>query len=116
MASELQVTDTAVEKVKALMAKSEAPAKGLRVSTKSAGCSGLKYQLDYVTEPDPGDAVVEVAGVKLFIDNASLPYIKGAVMDWKDDKFETGFVFDNPNATAECGCGESFMVEDQAEA
>jgi len=110
MQTEFEITETAAEKVKTLMGKRTEPAVGLRVSTKSAGCSGLMYQLDYVEEANPEDAVVEVDGVKLFIDRESLPYLKGARMDWKDDRFETGFVFENPNAKSMCGCGESFMV------
>lgn len=109
-AADITVTDKAVEQVKALMGKRPTPAAGIRLYTKTAGCSGLMYKVDYVDEPRDDDAVLDVDGVKLFIDRESLPYLKGAVMDFKTDKFETGFVFENPNAKALCGCGESFMV------
>lgn len=109
MTAELEITDKAAERVKALMAR-RPDAAGIRLFTKAAGCSGLMYKVDYVEETTPDDAVIEVAGVRLFVDRESLPYLVGARMDWKDDKFETGFVFDNPNAKSLCGCGESFMV------
>ncbi|GAK32504.1 MULTISPECIES: iron-sulfur cluster assembly accessory protein [Iodidimonas] len=108
--AEFEITEKAAAHVKALMARRETPAAGIRLYTKAAGCSGLMYQVDYVDEPNADDAVIDVAGVRLFIDQQSLPYLKGARMDWKDDRFETGFVFENPNAKAMCGCGESFMV------
>ncbi len=110
MKAEFDITEKAAERIRRLVAGHEGPVAGLRLYTKAAGCSGLMYRIDFVAEPDPGDAVIEVAGAKLFIDRASLPYLKGARMDWKEDRFETGFVFDNPNAKALCGCGESFMV------
>ncbi|GER05849.1 hypothetical protein GCM10007972_06150 [Iodidimonas muriae] len=110
MTAEFEITEKAAAHIKALMAKRDTPALGIRLYTKAAGCSGLMYKVDYVETARDDDAVVDVADVKLFIDKESLPYLKGARMDWKDDKFETGFVFDNPNAKALCGCGESFMV------
>lgn len=109
MTARLEITDKAAERVRALMAR-RPDAAGIRLWTKAAGCSGLMYKVDYVEAAAAGDEIVEVAGVRLFVDRDSLPYIAGLRMDWKDDKFETGFVFDNPNAKSLCGCGESFMV------
>jgi len=110
MQTDIEVTDTAAGHIRAIMDKRDTPAAGLRLYTKTAGCSGLMYQVEYVDEPRADDAMIEVAGVKIFIDPESLPYLKGMRLDWKDDKFERGFVFDNPNAKSLCGCGESFMV------
>ena len=110
MKAEFDITEKAAERIRRLVARHEGPVAGLRLYTKAAGCSGLMYRIDFVAEPDPGDAVIEVAGTKLFIDRASLPYLKGARMDFREDRFETGFVFENPNAKTLCGCGESFMV------
>lgn len=110
MTAELNITEKAAQQVRALMAKRGSSVRGIRLYTKAAGCSGLKYMLDYVETPTDDDVAIDVAGVTLFIDKQSLPYLKGLKMDWKEDKFETGFVFDNPNAKALCGCGESFMV------
>lgn len=106
----IDVTDTAAGHIRAIMDKRATPAAGLRLYTKTAGCSGLMYQVEYVDDPRADDTAVEVAGVKIFIDPESLPYLKGMRLDWKDDRFERGFVFDNPNAKSLCGCGESFMV------
>ncbi len=108
------ITERAAERVRALLARRDPPAAGIRLTTRVAGCSGFMYDIQYVDTPGPDDVAVTDKGVTLFIDRASLPYLKGTVMDWREDRFETGFVFDNPNATALCGCGESFMVEKQA--
>ncbi len=108
------ITDRAAERIRALLARREPPAAGIRLTTKVAGCSGFMYDIGYVDEPGPDDVAVTDKGVTLYIDRPSLPYLKGTVMDWREDRFETGFVFDNPNATALCGCGESFMVEQKA--
>ena len=108
------ITDRAAERIRALLARREPPAACIRLTTKVAGCSGFMYDIGYVDEPGPDDVAVTDKGVTLYIDRPSLPYLKGTVMDWREDRFETGFVFDNPNATALCGCGESFMVEQKA--
>ncbi len=108
------ITDKAAERIRMLLERREPPAVGIRLTTKVAGCSGFMYDIDYVDTPAPEDVAVTDKGVTLYIDRASLAYLKGTVMDWREDKFETGFVFDNPNATALCGCGESFMVEEKA--
>ncbi len=110
MTAELNISDKAARQVQALMAKRETAAAGIRLYTKAAGCSGLKYVLDFVETPNEDDLAIDVAGVTLFVDKDSWPYLKGLRMDWKEDRFETGFVFENPNAKALCGCGESFMV------
>lgn len=110
MTAEIEVTEKAAAKIRTLMEKRPGNEGGIRLFTKAAGCSGLMYKVEYVAAPSPDDAFVEAAGVRLYVDQQSLPYLKGLRMDWKDDKFETGFVFDNPNAKALCGCGESFMV------
>ncbi|MFQ5348121.1 MAG: HesB/IscA family protein [Rhodothalassiaceae bacterium] len=114
MTPEFHITEKAAERIRRLVERHDGPVAGLRLYTKAAGCSGLMYRIDFAESPRPEDAVLEVAGTKLFIDRASLPYLKGARMDFKEDRFETGFVFENPNAKALCGCGESFMVDDMA--
>ena len=68
----------------------------------------------YVTEINPLDERIETPGGTFFIDAASVLYLIGSTMDWKEDDFTAGFVFDNPNAVGACGCGESFTVADQA--
>lgn len=110
MASLLSLTPTAVERVKTLLGSAPGPVAGLRLSTPQRGCSGLMYKLDYVETPNPKDEIVKTDGGTLFIDGASLLYLIGAEMDWQEDDFTAGFVFNNPNAKGACGCGESFHV------
>jgi len=106
----LSVTDRAREQVRALMEKADDGVLGLRLSTPKRGCSGLAYHLDYIQEPEPGDEMVDVAGTPLYIDGASVLYLVGSEMDWREDTFVSGFVFTNPNEKGRCGCGESFTI------
>ncbi len=110
MAGLLSLTSSATERVKKLLADAPAPVAGLRLSTPQRGCSGLMYKLDYVETPNPKDEKLQTEGGTLFIDGASLLYLIGSEMDWKEDDFTAGFVFTNPNAKGACGCGESFHV------
>jgi iron-sulfur cluster assembly protein len=106
----ITVTETAANHIAALMAKKET-ATGLKIGTKTAGCSGLMYDLEYVDDAPEGADLVELEnGVKLYVDQASVMYLLGTVMDWEEDVFTTGFTFKNPNESGRCGCGESFTV------
>lgn len=106
----ITVTQNAATHIAALMAKKET-AKGLKIGTKTAGCSGLMYDLEYVDDvPDGADLIELENGVKLYVDQASVMYLLGTVMDWEEDVFTTGFTFKNPNEAGRCGCGESFTV------
>ena len=82
----------------------------IRIGVKNRGCSGLTYDLQYITSPGKFDEVVEQDGVKVIIDSKALFSIVGSEMDWVDDKLSSRFVFKNPNSKGTCGCGESFMV------
>ena len=104
------LTEGAQERVAHLMAKAPGDAIGVKLSTPRRGCSGLAYSVDYVTEADAMDERIETPGGTFFIDAASVLYLIGSTMDWREDDFTAGFVFDNPNATGACGCGESFTV------
>ena len=84
--------------------------KYIKIGVTSRGCSGLSYDLQYVTEPNKYDEVVEQDGVKIIIDSKALLTIIGSEMDWIDDKLSNRFVFKNPNSKGTCGCGESFHV------
>lgn len=105
----LQLTEDAITHIRDLMAQSDQPVVGLRVSIVSAGCSGHKYQFDYAVEGDiePTDTLVEQDGVKVYVDQMSLVYLLGSVMDFKTEQFKSGFTFENPNVSSACGCGES---------
>ena len=106
----MTLTDAAAERVKALMTKGDSSVQGLRVGVKSGGCSGLTYFIEYASEQGKFEEVVEDKGVRIFIDPKAIIYLLGSEMDYKADRFEAGFVFNNPNEKDRCGCGESFRV------
>ena len=104
------LTANAEERIAKLMASAPEGAIGVRLSTPRRGCSGLAYSVDYVTEEQKFDEKIETPGGTFYIDGASVLYLIGSTMDWVEDDFTAGFVFDNPNAKGACGCGESFTV------
>jgi len=104
------LTPGAEARIADLMAQAPANAVGVKLSTPRRGCSGLAYSVDYVTDAAPFDERIETPGGLFFIDGASVLYLVGSTMDWREDDFSAGFVFDNPNAKGACGCGESFTV------
>jgi iron-sulfur cluster assembly protein len=104
------LTPAAEARVAELMARAPAGAVGVRLSTPRRGCSGLAYSVDYVTEADPFDERIATPGGDFYIDGSSVLYLIGSTMDWREDDFAAGFVFENPNAKGACGCGESFTV------
>jgi iron-sulfur cluster assembly protein len=106
----LTLTPSAEARIADLMAKAPADAVGVKLSTPRRGCSGLAYSVDYVTAASPMDERIETPGGIFFVDGASLLYLIGSRMDWVEDDFTAGFVFENPNAKGACGCGESFTV------
>ena len=106
----LTLTSAAEQRIADLMAKAPADAIGVKLSTPRRGCSGLAYSVDYVTEAKPFDERIETPGGLFFVDGASVLYLVGSTMDWVEDDFAAGFVFNNPNAKGACGCGESFTV------
>ena len=106
----LNLTDSAVARITELMAKAPEGAIGVKLSTPRRGCSGLAYSVDYVTEAKPFDERIDTTGGTLFVDGGSILYLIGSTMNWVEDDFAAGFVFQNPNAKGECGCGESFTV------
>jgi len=106
----ISITDAAAARIREILERRGKTSAGIRLGTKTYGCSGLAYDIDYVDEANPDDEVVEDKGVRLYIDRASLVYVAGSEMDFVEDKFTTGFVFNNPNETGRCGCGESFTV------
>ncbi len=104
------LTPGAEARIAELMARAPEGAIGVRLSTPRRGCSGLAYSVDYVTEEEKFDEKIETPGGVFYIDGASVLYLIGSTMDWREDDFTAGFVFDNPNAKGSCGCGESFTV------
>jgi len=106
----LILTPSAEARITALMAEAPEGAVGVKLSTPRRGCSGLAYSVDYVTDPDPLDEKITTAGGDFYVDAGSVLYLIGSTMDWAEDDFAAGFVFQNPNAKGSCGCGESFTV------
>ena len=104
------LTPAAEARIAELMANAPADAIGVKLSTPRRGCSGLAYSVDYVTDEQKFDEKIETPGGIFYIDGASVLYLIGSVMDWVEDDFAAGFVFQNPNAKGSCGCGESFTV------
>ncbi len=104
------LTPSAEARVAKLMAEAPEDAVGVKLSTPRRGCSGLAYSVDYVTQENALDEKIETPGGVFYIDAASVLYLIGSTMDWREDDFTAGFVFDNPNAKGSCGCGESFTV------
>ena len=106
----IRLTPSAEARIAALMANAPADAVGVKLSTPRRGCSGLAYSVDYVTTANPMDERIETPGGSFFVDAGSVLYLIGSTMNWVEDDFTAGFVFDNPNAKGACGCGESFTV------
>ena len=110
MDNAITITDAAAERIKAILQNRGADCHGVRLGTSTKGCNGLSYTVDYVDEVDPTDERIDDKGITLYVDAMSLIYLIGSEMDYKDEKFQSGFTFNNPNAKGSCGCGESFSV------
>jgi iron-sulfur cluster assembly protein len=104
------LTPAAEGRIAALMARAPEGSIGVKLSTPRRGCSGLAYSVDYVSAANAFDERIETPGGTFFIDGGSVLYLIGSTMDWREDDFAAGFVFENPNAKGSCGCGESFTV------
>ena len=111
----MSLTDAAAERIRAIVTESDQGVAGVRVGVKNGGCAGMEYTLDRVAEPDPGDDVVEEKGVKVFVDPSAILFLLGTEMDYQVDKLTSGFVFNNPNQTSACGCGESVTLSAASE-
>jgi len=106
----LSLTDAAAARVLEIIANSEGPVVGLRVGVKNGGCAGMSYTIEFAERASPLDEVVEEKGVKLLIDPKALLFLLGAQMDYKVDRLSSSFVFNNPNETSACGCGQSVAI------
>ena len=104
------LTPAAEARIAHLMSQAPEGAIGVKLSTPRRGCSGLAYSVDYVSEANSFDEKIETPGGLFFIDGASVLYLVGSTMDWQEDDFTAGFVFENPTAKGTCGCGESFTI------
>ena len=103
----IRLTDAAVERIKYVMANAVEPVLGVRVGVKNGGCAGMAYTMEYADKVGPADEVVEEKGVRVLIDPKAILFLIGTEMDYKTEKLAAQFVFNNPNQTSACGCGES---------
>lgn len=107
---DVKLTPKALEMVRKMQSKEGLdPAHGLRIGVVGGGCSGFQYQLNFDTAKE-GDRIAEIEGVKVLVDEISLPYIAGTTLDFVEGLHGAGFRFDNPRASRTCGCGSSFSA------
>ncbi|WP_349371888.1 Fe-S cluster assembly scaffold SufA [Salinarimonas sp.] len=106
----VSLTDAAADRIRTIVANADKPDGGLRVGVKNGGCAGMSYTMETADSPQPGDEVVEDKGAKVFVDPKAVLFLLGTEMDFKVDKLSAQFVFNNPNQTSACGCGESVAL------
>ena len=105
----LTLTDAAAERARQIMAGKDGVI-GLRLGVKNGGCAGMEYTMDWATEATPGDEIVEDKGVTILIEPKAVLFLLGTEMDYQVDKLSAKFVFNNPNQSSACGCGESVTL------
>jgi iron-sulfur cluster assembly protein len=106
----MRLTDAAAARIKQVMAQADRPVAGVRVGVKNGGCAGMEYTMEYAESVAPTDEVVEDRGVKILIDPKAVLFLLGTEMDYRTEKLSSQFVFNNPNQTSACGCGESVKL------
>ena len=106
----LSLTDAAANRIKTIIANADRPIAGVRVGVKNGGCAGMSYMMEYAEAGKPGEDVVEDKGVKVFVDPKAVLFLLGTEMDFQTTKLASQFVFNNPNQTSACGCGESIAI------
>lgn len=107
----VSMTPAAVKQIAQLMAKDSH--QGLRIGVKKGGCAGMEYTMDFVTEVDPMDEVVEESGARVMIAPMAQMFLFGTEIDYETSLLESGFKFNNPNVSEACGCGESIKFAEQ---
>ena len=107
----MRLTEAAAQRIQELTKRADSEIVGLRVGVKNGGCAGMAYTMEYAEATNPLDEVVVDKGVRILIDPKAVLFLLGTEMDYKVDKLSAQFVFNNPNQTAACGCGESVQIE-----
>ena len=107
----MRLTETAAARIKDILGRADQPIAGVRVGVKNGGCAGMSYTMEYAAKINPLDEVVEDKGVRILIDPKAVLFLLGTEMDYRVDKLSAQFVFNNPNQTSACGCGESVQLE-----
>ena len=111
----MKLSEAAAARVRDILAKADGRYQGIRVGVVNGGCAGMSYTMDYAERAGPLEEVVEDKDVKIFIDPKAILFLIGTEMDFVRDKLGAKFVFNNPNQTAACGCGESVSITPAAE-
>ena len=106
----LTLTPNAIERIRYLVNQSSSQDNILRVGIEKGGCAGLTYSMDYISEIKEGDEIVDQDDIRVVIDPKAILYLLGTEMDYVEDKFSSGFKFNNPNEVSACGCGESVEI------
>jgi iron-sulfur cluster assembly protein len=106
----MRLSEAAAGRIRDIIARSERPIAGIRVGVQNGGCAGMSYTMEYAEAADPRDEIIDDKGVRLFIEPKAVLFLLGTEMDYRVDKFSSGFVFNNPNQTSACGCGESVAI------
>ncbi len=106
----ISLTEAAAARVREIAAKSDDGALGLRVGIKKGGCAGMEYTFDIARDIRPGDELVEDNGARVLVEGKAVMFLIGTELDFKVDKLSSTFVFNNPNQTSACGCGESVAI------
>jgi iron-sulfur cluster assembly protein len=107
----VKLTDAAVERIKEIVSASDQNPEGIRVGIKKGGCAGMEYTVDLAVEVNPKDDMVESGDVKVFVAPEATLFLLGTEMDFEVTTLRSGFVFNNPNQTSACGCGESVELQ-----
>lgn len=107
----MSMTDTAAARVRNIMAARGGEALGIRVAIKKGGCAGMEYTIDLATEAKPGEDSIEKNGARVFVAPEALLFLLGTQLDYEETVLRSGFVFNNPNQTSACGCGESVELK-----
>lgn len=106
----LTLTAKAAEQIQAMLANRGKPSVGIRIGLKTKGCSGLSYMIEFADEVNEFDERIDHENVTVLIDPKAIMFLLGTTMDFREEEFQSGFVFNNPNEKGRCGCGESFHV------
>lgn len=107
----ITATEKAIDKILSLLNQRQTPDQYLRISLQGGGCSGLMYHYEFISDPDEKDKLFKFGDVKICIDKKSYLFLNGMEIDYQDDLLKSGLVFNNPNASRSCGCGESISFE-----
>ena len=110
----INITSEALIRLKSLINEAEEDVKAIKLGVKNGGCAGMAYTMDYVEEISDSDEIIKIEDINIIIDNSAILFLLGTELDYEETKLNSGFVFNNPNQTDACGCGESVTLE-QAE-